>query len=59
EPWVLPCLAIGILLPSLLLYSAGASLLLSIGVIILMGITSIMLTYTVVAGGVIHINSSF
>ena len=59
EPWVLPCLAIGILLPSLLLYSAGASLLLSMGVIILMGITSIMLTYIVVAGGVIHINSSF
>lgn len=59
EPWLLPCLLVGILLPSVLLHSAGASLLLCIGVISLMGISSIMLTYMVIAGGIMHINSSF
>jgi len=59
EPWLLPFLMIGILLPSSLLHSAGANFLLCIGVIGLMGISSIMLTYIVIAGGIIHINSSF
>nr|MCS5613323.1 hypothetical protein [Candidatus Poribacteria bacterium] len=59
EPWILPCLLLGILIPSILLHLAGASLVLCFGVVILMGISSIMLTYMVIAGGILHINSSF
>ena len=59
EPWILPCLLLGILIPSILLHLAGASLVLCFGVVVLMGISSIMLTYMVIAGGILHINSSF
>ena len=57
--WILPLLIIGILLSAFLLHAAGVSLVLSVGVIVLMGISSIMLTWMVIAGGLLHINSSF
>jgi hypothetical protein len=57
--WTFLFLLIGVLVPTSLLHAAGVSLALSIGVIVLMGISSIMLTWLVIAGGLLHINSSF
>ena len=57
--WTFLCLLAGLLIPSVLLYSAGASFWLVLGVMVMMGISSIVLTWLVIAGGLLHINSSF
>ena len=57
--WIFLFLVIGVTLSASLLHVAGVSLALSFGVVLLMGVSSVMLTWLVIAGGLLHINSSF
>jgi hypothetical protein len=57
--WSMIGLFLSIILAALMLKLAGVSFLLGISVITLMGISSIILTWLVIAGGVLHVKSSF
>jgi hypothetical protein len=57
--WAVVGLIFSIIFAASMLRAAGVSFLLGISVITLMGISSIILTWLVIAGGVLHVNSSF
>lgn len=57
--WAMLILIFSIVLAAAMLKAAGVSFLLGILVLVFMGISSIILTWLVIAGGVLHVNSSF
>lgn len=57
--WAVMGLILSIVLAAFMLKAAGVSFSLGISVITLMGISSVIITWLVIAGGVLHVNSSF
>lgn len=57
--WAVIGLIFRIISAAFMLWTAGVSLPLGLSVITLMGISSVILTWLVIAGGVLHVNSSF
>ncbi|MFC1713031.1 DUF6785 family protein [Candidatus Poribacteria bacterium] len=57
--WAVIGLVLSVVLGASVLKAAGVSFLLGVSVITLMGISAIILTWLVIAGGVLHVNGSF